>query len=115
MRGTSAPAVAYLVGAAWSIALAAVALRRALELGADPASAVVPRLTVPASVLVAVAVFHPRLRRAVRALKTRTLLVCGGWGVMILLVTLGELEAISRVQVAIVVLFFGLAPLWVAL
>lgn len=97
------------------ISCAVVVYRRAYELGAEPAAAIPLRLAVPAVVFwvwAAVDVAHGRT--AVFA-DRRAVLWSAALGLTILGGSAGELGSLARLEAPLVVIFFSLGPLWVAI
>jgi drug/metabolite transporter (DMT)-like permease len=103
-----------LYGATLTIAVSSVLIRRSYSLGGTPEAVIVFRTGVPA-VLLGVLVMVDAARRRLRAHLSRgivlRLLALGG---CLLGGSMGELHSLARLQTPIAILFFALAPFWIA-
>src|SRR4051812_13725376 len=113
--GTARRAAIALFAATLTIAVSSVLVRRSYELGGTPESVIVLRTGVPAvllALLVAIDAARGKLRgRLSSALALRMALL----GACLLGGAAGEIFALARLQAPIAILFFALAPLWIAL
>jgi drug/metabolite transporter (DMT)-like permease len=104
-----------LYAATLTIAVSSVLVRRSYEHGGDPHAVIVLRLGAPAlllGLLVAVDAARGRLQGAIsRGVVVRLLAL----GACVLGGSMGELYSLTRLRAPITILFFALAPLWIAL
>jgi drug/metabolite transporter (DMT)-like permease len=104
-----------LFAATMTIAVSSVLVRRSYRLGGTPESVIVLRTGVPAvllAVLVAVDAWRGKLRGRLSGGLVLRMALLGG---CLLGGASGEIYALARLQAPITVLFFALAPLWIAL
>jgi drug/metabolite transporter (DMT)-like permease len=112
---TQSRAALALFAATVAIALSSVLVRRSYEHGGTPEAVIVLRTGTPAvllGILVAIDAGRGRLQGALtRGVLLRLLAL----GACVLGGSTGELYSLSRLSAPITILFFALAPLWIAL
>jgi drug/metabolite transporter (DMT)-like permease len=104
-----------LFAATLTIALSSVLVRRSYEFGGTPEAVIVLRTGTPA-VLLGLLVAFEVSRGGMRGRLSRGLMLrLVALGACLLGGSMGELHSLARLRAPIAILFFALAPLWIAL
>ena len=104
-----------LYGATLTIAFSSVLVRRSYEFGGTPESVIVLRTGTPAVLLGLLVAFDAARGRMRGTLSRGLVLRLVALGCCLLGGSMGELHSLARLRAPIAILFFALAPLWIAL
>lgn len=112
---TPTKAALALFSATLTIAISSVLVRRSYAHGGTPQSVIVLRTGTPAVLLGLLVAFDYARGRLRGTLSRRLLVRLVALGGCLLGGSMGELYSLSRLHAPIAILFFALAPLWIAL
>jgi drug/metabolite transporter (DMT)-like permease len=112
---TAPRAALALFGATLTIALSSVLVRRSYGHGGTPESVIVLRTGTPAVLLGLIVAFEYSRGRLRGTLSRGLVLRLVALGCCLLGGSMGELYSLARLRAPIAILFFALAPLWIAL